>query len=283
MFPCLFGLLAVATVVALRTTRLAGLAHLLEERGDRRVGLTGDVFGDLDRLALGGGGGFAGGADGGVAVGLGHGFADATLFVGREARDHPTTIGAGLTDVATAAIALGLTRAAFATGLIGLTFGTARSFPARLDLGTTRGFAAGLALGLAVGLIRLTAFHGRLDFFEDGGDGRVGLASGVVGDFTRLLLGLLGGLLSLGGLLMGLLHRRVLLGLLHGLMQALLFVGAERDRQPGGLTAFLAGALGSGGRARTFFGGEAEGGGEEEQGEVLHGIDITAGQGRSFV
>ena len=59
MFPCLFGLLAVATIVALRAAWFAGFAHLLEERGDRRVGLAGDVLGDLDRLALGGGGGFA--------------------------------------------------------------------------------------------------------------------------------------------------------------------------------------------------------------------------------
>lgn len=260
MFPCLFGLLAVATIVALRAARLAGLAHLLEERGEGRVGLTGDVFGDLDRFALGGGGGFTGGAHGRVAVGLGHGFADATLLVGRETWDHATTIGAGLTDVATGAVALGQDGAAFATGLIGLTFRTTRLLAARLGLGTTRGFAA----GLTVRLVGLTALHGLLDFFEDGCNGRVSLAGGVVGDFTRLLLGFLGGLLGLGGLLMGFLHRRVLLGLLHGLMQALLFVGAERHRQPGGLTAFLAGALGSGGRARTFFGGEAEGGGEEE-------------------
>jgi hypothetical protein len=66
-------------------------------------------------------------------------------------------------------------------------------------------------------------------------------------------------------------------------MQALLFVGAKLDRQAGHLASFLAGALGAGGRAGAFFGGEAEGGGEEEQGEVLHGIDITAGRGRSFV
>ena len=135
MFPCLFGLLAVATIVALRAAWFAGFAHLLEERGDRRVGLAGDVLGDLDRLALGGGGGFAGGAHGGVAVGLGHGFADATLLVGREARDHATTIGAGLTDVAAGAVALGLARAAFATRLIGLPFGTARLLAAGLALG----------------------------------------------------------------------------------------------------------------------------------------------------
>jgi hypothetical protein len=40
----------------------------------------------------------------------------------------------------------------------------------------------------------------------------------------------LGGLLSLGSLLVGFLHRGVLLGLLHSLMQALLFVGAKLDR-----------------------------------------------------
>ena len=48
-------------------------------------------------------------------------------------------------------------------------------------------------------------------------------------------------------------------------------------------SASWTGALGAGGQTRAFFGGEAQGGGEEEQGEVLHGIDITAGRGRSFV
>jgi hypothetical protein len=57
---------------------------------------------------------------------------------------------------------------------------------------------------------------------------------------------------------MGFLHRRVLLGLLHGLMEALLFIGAKRDR----LAAFLSRTLVSGGRTRAVFGGEAEGGGE---------------------
>jgi sialate O-acetylesterase len=262
MIPCLFGLLAAARILTLRAARFAGLAHLLEERGEGRVGLAGDVFGDLDRLALGRGGGFAGGTHGGVAVGLGHGFADATLLFGREARDHAPAIGAGLTDVAAGTITFGLTRAAFATGLIGLTFGPAR-----------------LTLGLAVGLVRLTALHGFLDLLKDRGDFGVGLAGGVIGNVSGLLLGFLGSLLSLGGLLMGFLHRRVLLGLLHGLMEALLFIGAKRDR----LAAFLSRTLVSGGRTRAFFGGEAEGGGEEEQGEVLHSIDITAGRGRSFV
>ncbi|MEY3130565.1 MAG: hypothetical protein RLY12_937 [Verrucomicrobiota bacterium] len=206
MIPCLFGLPAVATIVALGAARFAGLAHLLEERGEGRVGLAGDVFGDLDRLALGRGGGFAGGTHGRIAVGLGHGFADATLLFGREARDHAPAIGAGLTDVATGAITFGLTGAAFATGLIGLTFG--------------------LTLGLAVGLVRLTALHGFLDLLKDRGDLGVGLAGGVIGNVSGLLLGFLGSLLSLGGLLMGFLHRRVLLGLLHGLMEALLFIGA---------------------------------------------------------
>ena len=255
MFPCLLGLLAAARVLALRAARFAGLAHLLEERRDRRVGLAGDVFGDLDRLALGRGGGFAGGTHGRIAVGLGHGFADATLLFGREARDHAPAIGAGLTDVATGAITFGLT------------FG-----PARL-------LAARLTLGLAIGLVRLTALHGFLDLLKDRGDLGVGLAGGVIGNVPGLLLGFLGSLLSLGGLLMGFLHRRVLLGLLHGLMEALLFIGAKRDR----LAAFLSRTLVSGGRTRAFFGGEAEGGGEEEQGEVLHSIDITAGRGRSFV
>ena len=271
MFPCLFGLLAVAPIVALRAARLAGLAHLLEERGDRRVGLAGDVFGDLDRLALGGGGGFAGGAHGGVAVRLGHRFADATLFVGREARDHAAAIGAGFTEVATGAVALGLTGASVAIRLVRLTFRTARLLAARLDLGRT------------AGLVRLTVFHGLLDLLEDRGDFRVGLAGRFVGGFPGLLLGLLSGLLGFGRLLMGFLHRGVLLGLLHGLMQAFLFVGAQFDRQTRRRAAFLAGALGAGGRTRAFFGGETEGGGEEEQGEVLHGIDVTAGRGRSFV
>ncbi len=266
MFPCLFGLLAVATVVSLRTARFAGFAHLLEERGDRRVGLAGDVFGDLDRLALGRGGGFAGGADGGVAVGLGHGFADATLFFGREARDHATAIGARLTYVATGAFVLGLNRASVAIRLVRLTFRTARLVAAGLDLGTTRGFAAGLTLRLSVRLVGLAALHGLLDLLEDRGDGGIGLAGGVFGEFAGLLLGFLGGLLGLGGLLVGFLYRRVLLGLLHGLMQALLFVGAKLGRQAGGLAAFLARALGSGGRTGAFFGGEAEGGGKEEQG-----------------
>ena len=255
MIPCLFGLLTAARILALRSARFAGLAHLFEERGEGRVGLAGDVFGDLDRLALGRGGGFAGGTHGRIAVGLGHGFADATLLFGREARDHAPAIGAGLTDVATGAITFGLT------------FG-----PARL-------LAARLTLGLAIGLVRLTALHGFLDLLKDRGDLGVGLAGGVIGNVSGLLLGFLGSLLSLGGLLMGFLHRRVLLGLLHGLMEALLFIGAKRDR----LAAFLSRTLVSGGRTRAFFGGEAEGGGEEEQGEVLHCIDITAGRGRSFV
>ncbi len=254
MIPCLFGLPAVATIVALGAARFAGLAHLLEEGGKGGVGLAGDVFGDLDRLALGRGGGFAGGAHGGVAVGLGHGFADATLLIGREARDHATTVGAGLTDLATRAVAFGLTRAAFAARLIGLALGTARRFAARLAL---RG---------APGLVGLPAFHGFLDFFEDRGDGRVGLAGGIVGDFTRLLLGFLGGLLGLGSLLVGFLHRRILLGLFHGLMQAFLFIRAKLDRKAGRRAPFLARALGAGGRAGSFLGGEAEGGGEEEQG-----------------
>jgi hypothetical protein len=66
-------------------------------------------------------------------------------------------------------------------------------------------------------------------------------------------------------------------------VEALLLFGAKLDRQAGGLAAFLSWALGAGGRTGAFFGGEAQGGGEEEQGEVLHGIDITAGRGRSFV
>jgi hypothetical protein len=66
-------------------------------------------------------------------------------------------------------------------------------------------------------------------------------------------------------------------------MQSLLFVGAEWDRQARVRATFRAGSIGAERRAGCFFGGEAEAGGEEEQGEVLHGIDITAGQRRSFV
>jgi hypothetical protein len=271
MFPCLFGLLAVATIVALRAARLAGLAHLLEERGKGRVGLAGDVFGDLDRLALGRGGGFAGGAHGRVAVGLGHGIADATLLVGRKARNHATAIGAGLTDVATGAITLGLARAAFASRLISLTLGTARRLAARL------------ALRLAVGLVRLTALHGLLDLLENRGDFRVDLAGGVIGKVSGFLVGFLRGLLGLGSLIVGFLHRGVLFGLFHGLVQALLFIRAEGDWQTRQLAAFLSRTLGAGGRTRAFFGGEAKGGSEEEQGKVLHGIDTTVGLGRSFV
>jgi hypothetical protein len=34
MIPCLFGLLTAARILTLRAARFAGLAHLLEERGD---------------------------------------------------------------------------------------------------------------------------------------------------------------------------------------------------------------------------------------------------------
>lgn len=256
MFPCLFGLLAVATIVALRAARLAGLAHLLEERGEGRVSLAGDVFGDLDRLALGGGGGFTGGAHGGVAVGLGHGFADATLFVGREARDHATTIGAGFTDVATGAIAFGLAGAAFTSRLIGLTFGTARLLAARLGLG--------LAARLA-GLAGLTLFHGLTDLFENRGDRRVDLTGGFIGGLAGFLLGFGGGLLGLGGLLMRFLYGRVLIGFLHGLAEALLFVRGEWDRETWVGASFGGRSLGAEVWARGVFGCETEGG-EEEQG-----------------
>jgi hypothetical protein len=212
--PCLLGLLATALT-------FAGGTHLLEEGRDGGVGLAGGVVGDLDRLALGGRGGFASFAHGRFGVGLGERLADATLFFGRETRDRPATIGAGLTDVATGAVAFGLAGAAFATGLIGLTFGPARLLAARLDLRR------------AVRLVRLTAFHGLLDLLEYRGDFGVGLACGIIGEFPGLLLGFLSGLLSLGGLLVGLLHRRVLLGLLHGLVEALLFVGVKLDRQAG--------------------------------------------------
>jgi hypothetical protein len=64
---------------------------------------------------------------------------------------------------------------------------------------------------------------------------------------------------------MGFLHRRVLLGLLHGFAEALLFVRGEWDREARVRATFRAGAFGTERGAGSFFGGEAEGG-EEEQG-----------------
>jgi hypothetical protein len=66
-------------------------------------------------------------------------------------------------------------------------------------------------------------------------------------------------------------------------MEALLFLRGKRDGEAQVGAAFLSRALGSGGRARALFGGEAEGGGEEEQGEVLHDNDVTTPGGMSFV
>jgi hypothetical protein len=71
-------------------------------------------------------GGFAGFAHGRVFVGLGHGFADAALLVGREARNHATSLGTGLTDVAARTVTGRLIRAAVAARLVGLAFRTAR-------------------------------------------------------------------------------------------------------------------------------------------------------------
>jgi hypothetical protein len=65
---------------------------------------------------------------------------------------------------------------------------------------------------------------------------------------------------------MGFLHRRVLLGLLHGFAEALLFVRGEWDREARVRASLRAGAVGTERGAGGFFGGEAEAGGEEEQG-----------------
>jgi hypothetical protein len=131
-------------------------------------------------------------------------------------------------------------------------------------------FAARLVFRFATRLDVRALLHRLADLLQDRGDFRIGFAGGVLGEFAGLLLGLGGGLLSLGGLFVRLFHRGVLLGFLHGFMEALLFVGAKLDRQSGQLAAFLSGALGARGLARGFVGGEAEGRGEEEQGEVLH-------------
>lgn len=263
----------------MRAARFAGLMHLLEERRHGGVGLTGGVFGDLDGFALGGGRGFTGFADRGIGIGLGEGFPHALLLVRSQAGKLRATVG-GLLAVAfaeTAGLALRLGRAAFASGLgLGLAFGASGAFAARLRL----------RLRLAVGLFGLTALHCLLDLLEDRGDFGVGLAGGLVGDLAGLLLGFLRGLLGLGSLLVGFLHRGVLLGFLHGLMEALLFVGRKGHGQ-----AEIGAALGARRvgplvraalRARGVFGGETEGGGEQEEGDGSHGVIITAEEGREF-
>jgi hypothetical protein len=58
-------------------------------------------------------------------------------------------------------------------------------------------------------------------------------------------------------------------------MEALLFVRRELDGEAREGSAFRGGSLRTDVGTRGFFGREAEGG-DEEQGEVLHGNDITA-------
>ena len=253
MITYLFGLLPAAL-------RFTCFTHLLEERGERRVGLSGGVFGDLHRLALGQGGGLAGFAHGRFSVGLRHRFTDFLLLVVGQARELGAAIGRLL------AFAFALARGFWLTVTF---FAASTQLGVRLAVtafGAARLFTAGLGLGLAAGLVGLTLFHALTDLFKNRGNGGVRFAGGFIGGLVGFLLGIDGGLLGLGGLFVRLLHRGVLLGFLHGFMQALLFVGAKLDRQAGQLASFLSGALGAGGRARGFVGCEAEGRGEEEQG-----------------
>jgi hypothetical protein len=262
MFPCLLGRLAATPGFAFRAAGFAGLMHLLEERSDGRVGLAGDVFGDLNRLALGGGGGFAHGR---VFIGLGHRLANAALFVRRKSGNHAAAVGWLL------AITFALARG-FAGGLgLRLTFAFFAS-ASRLGVGlavaafgAARSLAAGLGLGLASRLIGLTLFHGLADLFKNRGDGRIRFAGGVIGKLAGFLLGLGGGLLGLSGLLVRFLYGRVPIGFLHGFAEALLFVRGERDREARVGAAFGGRSVGANVRARGFFGRKTEGG-EEEQG-----------------
>ena len=258
MITCLFGLLPAAL-------RFTCFTHLLEERGERRVGLSGGVFSDLHRLALGRGGGLAGFADGWFSVSLRHRLADTALFVRREAWELGAAIGRLL------AIAFALARG-FTAGLgFWLTvtfFASASRLGVRLAVaafGAARLLTAGLGIGLAAGLVGLTLFHGLTDLFKNRGDRRVGLTGGFIGGLAGFLLGLGGGLLGLGGLLMRFLYGRVLIGFLHGLAEALLFVRGERYRETWVGATFGGRSLGSEVRARGVFGRKAEGG-EEEQG-----------------
>ena len=292
MTPCLLGRLTAALALAFWAARFARLVHLLEERCKRRVGLAGHVFGDLHRFALGGCGGLAGFADGWFGVGLGHRFADALLFIGGQARGLGAT-GGGLLTIAfalargfAARLGFGLTVAFFAAStrlgvrLAIAPFTLTRSFTGRLGFGLASGLgvrlavaafgaarflAAGLGLGLAAGLVGLTLFHGLTDLFKNRGNGGVGFAGGFIGGLAGFLLGLGGGLLGLGGLLMRFLYGRVLIGFLHGLAEALLFVRGERYRETWVGAAFGGRSLGSEVWARGVFGCETEGG-EEEQG-----------------
>jgi hypothetical protein len=125
--------------------------------------------------------------------------------------------------------------------------------------GAARLLSAGLGLGLASRLVGLTLFHGLADLFKKRGDGRVGLTGGLVGKLTGLLLGFGGGLLGFGGLLMRFLYGRVLIGFLHRLAEALLFVRGEWDREARVGAAFRGRSFGADVRARGVFGCEAEG------------------------
>ena len=258
MITCLFGLLPAAL-------RFTGFTHLLEERGERRVGLSGGVFSDLHRLALGRGGGLAGFADGWFSVSLRHRFADAALFVRREAWELGAAIGRllaitfALARGFTAGRGFGLTVAFFAASTrLGVWLAVAA-------FGAARFLAAGLGLGLAAGLVGLTLFHGLTDLFKNRRNGGVGFAGGFIGGLAGFLLGLGGGLLGLGGLLVCLLYGRVLIGFLHGFAEALLFVRGERYRETWVGATFGGRSFGADVRARGVFGRKAEGG-EEEQG-----------------
>ena len=258
MIKCLFGLLPAAL-------RFTGFTHLLEERGERRVGLSGGVFSDLHRLALGRGGGLAGFADGWFSVSLRHRFADTLLLIGGQARGLGAT-GGGLLAI-TFALARGFT-AGLSFGLTVTFFASASRLGVRLAVaafGAARLLTAGLGLGLAAGLVGLTLFHGLTDLFENRGDGGVGFTGGFIGGLAGFLLGLGGGLLGLGGLLMCFLYGRVLIGFFHGLAEALLFVRGERYRETWVGATFGGRSFGADVRARGVFGRKAEGG-EEEQG-----------------
>ena len=258
MITYLFGLLPAAL-------RFTCFTHLLEERGERRVGLSGGVFGDLHRLALGQGGGLAGFAHGRFSVGLRHRFTDFLLLVGGQARELGAAIGRLL------AFAFALARG-FTAGLgfwLTVTFFAASTqLGVRLAVaafGAARLFTAGLGLGLAARLVGLTLFHALTDLFKNRGNGGVRFAGGFIGGLAGFLLGLGGGLLGLGGLLMRFLYGRVLIGFLHGLAEALLFVRGERYRETWVGATFGGRSLGSEVWARGVFGCETEGG-EEEQG-----------------
>ena len=257
MITCLFGLLPAAL-------RFTCFTHLLEERGERRVGLSGGVFSDLHRLALGRGGGLAGFADGWFSVSLRHRLADTALLIGGQAR------GLGATGGGLLAITFALARG-FTAGLgfwLTVTFASASRLGVRLAVaafGAARLLTAGLGLWLAAGLVGLTLFHGLTDLFKNRGNGGVGLTGGFIGGLAGFLLGFGGGLLGLGGLLVRFLYGRVLIGFLHGLAEALLFVRGERYRETWVGATFGGRSFGADVRARGVFGRKAEGG-EEEQG-----------------